>query len=54
MGYNEYGSMASHRAVDDGTVRGARPVDVVELDRGITAYPGRVAGEVVLPPLPSE
>jgi hypothetical protein len=35
-------------------VLGPGLVDVVELARDIAAYAGRVAGEAVPPPLPSE
>jgi hypothetical protein len=55
MGYDsdEYGSMESQRAVDDGTIVGPGLVDVVELATSIATYAGSVAAEATPPPLPS-
>jgi hypothetical protein len=53
IGYDEYGSMESQHAVDDGNIRGPGLVDVVELASSIATYAVRVAAEATLPPLPS-
>ena len=54
VGYDEYGSMESQRAVDDGCVAGPGLVDVVELASSIATYAARIAAEATPPPLPSE
>ncbi len=52
LGYDEYCSMKSQRAVDDGDIRGQGLVDVVELAASIATYAGRVAAEATPPQLP--
>ena len=54
VGYDEYGSMESQRAIDDGSVAGPGLVDVVELASSIATYAARIAAEATPPPLPSE
>ncbi len=54
VGYDEYGSMESQRAVDDGAIVGAGLIDVVEFAASIVTYAGRVAAEATPPQLPSK
>ncbi len=54
VGYDEYGSMESQRAVDDSAIVGPGLVDVVELAASIATYAGRVAASATPPQLPSE
>jgi hypothetical protein len=49
VGYDEYGSMESQRAIDDGAIRGQGLVDVVMLASSITTYATRVAGAAISP-----
>ncbi len=48
MGYDEHGSMESHRAIDDDDIRGPGLVYVVELAPSIATYAARVAAEAIL------
>jgi hypothetical protein len=48
IGYDEYGSMESQRAIDDGAIRWQGLVNV------IATYAARVAAAVTPPPLPSK
>jgi hypothetical protein len=52
--YDEYGSMESQRAIDNGAIRGPGIVNVVELASSIATYAVRVAAAAVPPPLPYE
>ncbi len=54
IGYDEYGSIESQRAADDGAVNGPGLVDVVQLASSIATYAGSVAAEATPPALPSE
>ncbi len=54
VGYDEYGSMESQRAIDDGAIRGQGLVHVVELASSIATYAARVASAATPPWLPSE
>jgi hypothetical protein len=54
VGYDEYVSMESQRAINDGAIRGAGLVDVVELASSNAAYAARIAAAATPPPLPSE
>jgi hypothetical protein len=52
--YDEYGSMESQRAIDDGAIRGPSLVDAVEPASSIATYAVRVAAAATPPPLPSK
>jgi hypothetical protein len=52
--YNEYGSMESQRAINDGAIRGQGLLDIVELASSIATYEARVAAKSIPPPVPSE
>ncbi len=52
VGYDEYGSMESLRAVDDGAIRGPGLVNVVELASSIATYAARVAAAATPPRCP--
>ncbi len=54
IGYDEYGSMESQHAVDDGAIVGPGLIDVVELAASITTYAGSVAAKATPRHLPSK